>query len=115
MLLPKYAMPRCDTSSYGGTDFGTHVLCERPSTPHLSKRGNCTLLSYGISDDCTFEVDVRRRLGCRVFGLDPTVTLPAIVAPGCHFKNSGQRPHARPLTQRGFRSARQWRSRGSLM
>eukprot|EP00966_Prymnesium_polylepis_P098093 2271611-Prymnesium_polylepis.1 len=95
LRLPKYATPRCSTSSYG-TDWGSHMLCERPSTPlpsrgnctlcerpstPLPSRGNCTLLSYGISDDCTFEVDVRRRLGCRVFGFDPTVTLPATIAP----------------------------------
>jgi len=50
-----------------GTGWGSHRLC------HTSYQKGCYSISYGVSDDWTFDQDVVTRLGCTSFLMDPTV------------------------------------------
>ena len=50
------------------TSYGAHTLCRRNySAP-------CTALTYGIQQSYDFELQVADSMGCRVFGLDPSVS-----------------------------------------
>eukprot|EP00930_Biecheleria_cincta_P099131 TRINITY_DN90778_c0_g1_i1.p1 TRINITY_DN90778_c0_g1~~TRINITY_DN90778_c0_g1_i1.p1 ORF type:complete len:351 (+),score=62.99 TRINITY_DN90778_c0_g1_i1:67-1053(+) len=66
-----------------GSGWGEHTLCARNYT------SPCTALSYGISTDYSFDLDVQKRMGCRVFSLDPTINHRAELAPNVYFMKWG--------------------------
>ena len=60
----------CELRAFG-SGYGTHTLCNR----HY--RRSSMALSYGISHDFSFDVDVANHSGLTVMCFDPTVTHPA--------------------------------------
>lgn len=73
------ASPTCKIIKFGRNEYGRHDICERRySSP-------CVSITYGVQNEYTFELDVRDRLGCRVFALDPTVNHKAELAEGVYF------------------------------
>jgi hypothetical protein len=77
----------CEVIPFGldgsSTNYGRHDLCKREYTTP------CSVLSYGIQQEYTFEIDVRKQLGCTVFALDPTVNYQAELAEGVYFMKWG--------------------------
>jgi hypothetical protein len=71
--------PTCKLAVLGKTQYGQHHICNR-SFPMP-----CVALTYGVQNEYSFELDVRKKFGCRVFALDPTVNHKAELAPGVHF------------------------------
>lgn len=71
--------PSCKLILFGKTQYGQHHVCNRTYTQP------CTTLTYGVNNEYSFELEVREKMGCRVFALDPTVNHKAELAPGVHF------------------------------
>ena len=71
--------PTCKIVAFGRNEYGRHDLCKR------RYYSPCVSISYGVQNEYTFELDVRARLGCRVFALDPTVNHKAELADGVYF------------------------------
>ena len=71
--------PTCKLAVLGKTKYGQHHICNR------SYPMPCVTLTYGVQNEYSFELDVREKLGCRVFALDPTMNHKAELAPGVHF------------------------------
>jgi hypothetical protein len=69
----------CRMVAFGRNQYGRHMLCNRTYAQP------CVALTYGVQREYTFELDVRERLGCRVFALDPTVNHKAELADGVYF------------------------------
>jgi len=72
--------PTCQLVPFGGRGYGMHHICNR--TAYILP---CVTLTYGVQNEWTFESDVRRRIGCRVFALDPTVNHKAELEDGLFF------------------------------
>jgi hypothetical protein len=75
--------PMCPLVRFGHNQYGEHHLCNR-TYPQP-----CTALTYGIQNEYTFELDLRRKFGCVVFALDPTVNHKALLADGVYFLKWG--------------------------
>ena len=73
----------CETNSYG-KKWGEHVLCKVKAI-----KKPCYALTYGISTDYQFEIDLQTKLGCTVFGLDPTINHKAELHPNVYFIKFG--------------------------
>lgn len=71
--------PTCKIVAFGRNEYGRHDLCER------SYAAPCVSITYGVQNEYTFELDMRERLGCTVFALDPTVNHKAELAEGVYF------------------------------
>ena len=69
----------CKLVPFGRNDYGMHHICNRTYAQ------SCVTLTYGVQHEYTFELDVREKMGCRVFALDPTVNHKAELADGVHF------------------------------
>ena len=59
--------------------YGQHTICNRTYTHP------CTILTYGIEGEYSFEGQMREFTGCTVFGLDPTVNHRAEISPQFYF------------------------------
>jgi hypothetical protein len=75
--------PTCDISALGRSQYGRHDICTR------QYEKPCVAISYGVQDEYSFELDIRERMGCRVFALDPTVNHKAELADGVYFLKWG--------------------------
>jgi FkbM family methyltransferase len=51
-----------------GSDYGGWIVAVEP----LSKAANPIVLSFGLGDDISFDEEISRRYGARVYGFDPT-------------------------------------------
>ena len=106
---------------FGRTEYGTHHICANRTYAQP-----CVALTCGVQNDYTFELDVRERLGCHVFGWIPqSTTMPS--SPTASTSSSGARraraasthPRSRAATTRRRGHPRQgdvgaWlRARGS--
>jgi hypothetical protein len=58
---------RCNIEIFGSPG-GAHQLCKQETPPP-----NCTFLSFGISVDYSFDIDLAERWNCHGFAADPTV------------------------------------------
>jgi len=67
-----------------GKGWGEHMLVAMPPT------SNCVFVSYGISNDWSFDSDVSKKWNCMGFLFDPTVNHPAVLKPGnLYFRKLG--------------------------
>lgn len=99
------------TRSFGGTHWGRHWL-----VPSLIPPVECTVVSYGLSNEVSFEEELLR-LGCAGVGLDPTVKQPkalngtairfeqkgAPLLTGTPLKNQGKDPSMKASGSSGFK------------
>ena len=90
----------CELSRFG-SGYGAHSLCRTPPYTAPRYKGKKFALSYGISHDFSFDVDLANRTNLYVMAFDPTVSHPAKMAgellpvffqawgaPGPHFKSN---------------------------
>jgi hypothetical protein len=70
----------CDTLMFG-TQWGSHRLC------NISFQGDCNFISFGISTDYSFDVDLAEKWNCRGFAADPTIVHPSQLHPSVTFHN----------------------------
>lgn len=96
MVAAKSFLP-CGRLNKYGIAYGGHMLCE--SALESAARPPCTIFSYGINRDWTFDTAVQNRTGCRVFGLDPTQNHRSLLGSGIWFLH-----WAHPVPE-GLRSA----------
>jgi len=86
-IIHEPLQPTCEVvqlGADGGANFGRHDICRREyKTP-------CIVLTYGLQQEYTFELDIRKKLGCTVFALDPTVNYNAEIADGVYFIKWGR-------------------------
>mmetsp|Transcript_13577 Transcript_13577/g.59276 ORF Transcript_13577/g.59276 Transcript_13577/m.59276 type:complete len:311 (-) Transcript_13577:399-1331(-) len=78
--------PSCEVIPFGmdgGDNYGRHDICKREySAP-------CIVLTYGVQQEYSFELGVRKKFGCVVFALDPTVNYQAQLDEGVYFLKWG--------------------------
>lgn len=72
----------CTTTKFG-KGWGAHSLCDIPP----AKDTPCTFVSFGISNDYSFDVDMAERWNCRGFASDPTIVHPSQLHPLVTFHN----------------------------
>lgn len=65
----KLPAPWCDAKEYG-KGWGGHTLCNLTGRLPV----NCTFVSFGISNDYSFDTDLAENHGCSGFAFDPSVT-----------------------------------------
>jgi hypothetical protein len=66
-----------------GRGYGMHKICG--DLLEVRSDLGCAVLSYGIENDYTFDLEIQKKTGCRVFGIDPTVTHPSSLGPNVYF------------------------------
>jgi hypothetical protein len=68
---------------------GGYVVCDEPEVNW--QKDHCSLFSFGVASDDTFEVSVAQKYGCDVHEFDPTVTgsVGASSNPNVHFHQIG--------------------------
>jgi hypothetical protein len=59
------------TMQSAGQDWGTHSICT-----NLIEKNKCGFLSYGISNEYSFDKKLNKEYGCEGIALDPTVYYP---------------------------------------
>lgn len=89
---------KCKTRAVGA-QWGAHDLCDR------QYEAPCIAISYGIDRDYSFDVDVQKQTGCKVFSLDPTITHPAELAEHVYFLKWGAPLLTKGVATDGFRKA----------
>jgi hypothetical protein len=81
-IIHEPLQPSCEVVPFGadgGANYGRHDICRREYTTP------CLVLTYGVQQEYTFELDIRKKFGCTVFALDPTVNYNAEIADGVYF------------------------------
>ena len=96
-MVQTRACPKAAVGNSQRRGYGQHTICNRTYTHP------CTILTYGIEGEYSFERQMRILTGCKVFGLDPTVNHRAELFPNFFFMKfaapSPPRPHAERFRQ----------------
>lgn len=83
ILTGKQKPEECNLSTFGDKG-GAKELCDFTTQP-----SSCNFISFGISSDYSFDVDLARKKKCKGFAADPTVVHPSRLIPLVTFHNIG--------------------------
>ena len=78
---------KCNLAPFG-SGYGGKLLCE--FSPAVEGESSCNFISFGISNDFSFDVELATKKKCRGFAADPTVVHPShLETPYVTFHNIG--------------------------